>query len=131
MLKVFLVEDEIVMREGIKKNIQWEKEGFEFVGDASDGELAYPLIQKTKPDILITDIRMPFMDGLELSRLVKQELPDIKIMILSGYDEFEYAKEAIKIGITDYLVKPISGAKLLEAVKKVAQVIEEHCFNIK
>ena len=125
MLKVFLVEDEIVMREGIKKNIQWEKEGFEFVGDASDGELAYPLIQKTKPDILITDIRMPFMDGLELSRLVKQELPDIKIMILSGYDEFEYAKEAIKIGITDYLVKPISGAKLLEAVKKVAQVIEE------
>jgi len=125
MLKVFLVEDEIVMREGIKKNIQWEKEGFEFVGDASDGELAYPLIQKTKPDILITDIRMPFMDGLELSRLVKQELPDTKIMILSGYDEFEYAKEAIKIGITDYLVKPISGAKLLEAVKKVAQVIEE------
>ena len=96
------------------------------MGDAcSDGELAYPLIQKTKPDILITDIRMPFMDGLELSRLVKQELPDIKIMILSGYDEFEYAKEAIKIGITDYLVKPISGAKLLEAVKKVAQVIEE------
>ena len=125
MLKVFLVEDEIVMREGIKKNIQWEKEGFEFVGEASDGELAYPLIQKTRPDILITDIRMPFMDGLELSRLVKQELPDTKIMILSGYDEFEYAKEAINIGITDYLVKPISGAKLLEAVKKVAQIVEE------
>jgi two-component system response regulator YesN len=125
MLKVFLVEDEIVMREGIKNNIPWEKEGFEFAGEASDGELAYPLIQKSRPDILITDVKMPFMDGLELSRLVKQELPDTKIIILSGYDEFEYAKEAISIGITDYLVKPVSGAQLLEAVKKVAEVVEE------
>lgn len=125
MLKIFLVEDEIVMREGIKNNIDWGREGFDFVGEASDGELAYPLIQKTHPDILITDIRMPFMDGLELSRLVKQEMPDLKIIILSGYDEFEYAKEAISIGITDYLVKPIGGAQLLEAIKKVAQTVEE------
>lgn len=124
-IKVFLVEDEIVVREGIKKNINWQQEGFEFAGEASDGELAYPLIQSTKPDILITDIKMPFMDGLELSRLVKKELPDIKILVLSGYNEFEYAKEAINIGITEYLVKPISGAKLLEAVKKVAKTIEE------
>ncbi|MCM1257296.1 MAG: response regulator [Roseburia sp.] len=124
-IKVFLVEDEIVVREGIKKNINWHQEGFEFVGEASDGELAYPLIQSTKPDILITDIKMPFMDGLELSRLVKKELPDIKILVLSGYNEFEYAKEAINIGITEYLVKPISGAKLLETVKKVAKTIEE------
>lgn len=125
MLKVFLVEDEIVMREGIKNNIKWEQEGFSFVGEASDGELAYPLIQKTRPDILITDIKMPFMDGLELSRLVKQEMPDMKIIILSGYDEFEYAKEAISIGITDYLVKPIAGVKLLEAVKKVGKLVLE------
>ena len=68
MLKVFLVEDEIVMREGIKKNIDWEKEGFSFTGEASDGELAFPMIQKLHPDILITDIRMPFMDGLELAK---------------------------------------------------------------
>lgn len=125
MIKVFLVEDEIVIREGIKKNINWQQEGFEFVGEASDGELAYPLISNTKPDILITDIKMPFMDGLELSRLVKKKLPDIKILVLSGYNEFEYAKEAIGIGITEYLVKPVSGEKLLEAVKKVAKIIEE------
>ena len=125
MLKVFLVEDERIMREGIKNNIDWEKEGFAFVGEAGDGELAYPLLQKTRPDILITDIKMPFMDGLELSRLVKQELPGIKILILSGYDEFEYAKEAISIGITDYLVKPLSGAQLMEAVKRVAEQIRE------
>ena len=85
MLKIFLAEDEIVMREGIRNNIAWQEEGFEFVGEASDGELAYPMIQKLKPDILITDIRMPFMDGLELSRIVKQELPDTSILILSGY----------------------------------------------
>lgn len=125
MLKVFLVEDEIVMREGIKNNINWSEEGFEFAGEASDGELAYPMIQKVRPDILLTDIKMPFMDGLELSRLIRQEMPDIKIIILSGYDEFEYAKEAINIGITDYLVKPVSGAQLLAAVKKVEKLILE------
>ena len=124
-IKIFLVEDEIIIRQGIKKNINWQQEGFDFVGEASDGELAYPLIQNTKPDILITDIKMPFMDGLELSRLVKKELPDIKILVLSGYNEFEYAQEAINIGIADYLLKPITGAKLLEAVKKMAKIIEE------
>ena len=71
MLKIFLVEDEFVIREGIKNNIDWKANGYEFCGEASDGELAFPIIQKTKPDIVITDIRMPFMDGLELSRLIK------------------------------------------------------------
>jgi two-component system, response regulator YesN len=125
MQKVFLVEDEIVMREGIKNNIQWEQEGFEFVGEASDGELAYPMILNEKPDILITDIKMPFMDGLELSRMVKKEFPNIKIIILSGYNEFDYAKQAIHIGVTDYLLKPISSAKLMEAVKKVRDIIRK------
>lgn len=122
-IKVFLVEDEMIIRNGVKRSIDWEKEGYEFVGEASDGELAYPLILKEKPDIMITDIRMPFMDGLELSRLVKTELPNIKILILSGYDEFQYAKEAIKIGVTDYLLKPISSAKLLEALGQVKENI--------
>ena len=114
MIKVFLVEDEVVIRDAIKNSIDWEQEGYEFVGEASDGELALPMILKEKPDILITDIRMPFMDGLELSRLVKKELPDTNIIILSGYDEFEYAKEAIKIGVEEYLLKPISSNVLPE-----------------
>lgn len=125
MLKVFLVEDEIIMREGIKKKIDWEKEGFCFVGDAGDGELAYPLILKEKPDILITDIKMPFMDGLELSRLVKAELPDIKIIVLSGYNDFDYAKEAIDIGIAEYMLKPVTSVKLLETLHKVGNSIYE------
>lgn len=123
MIKVFLVEDEMLIREGIKNSIEWEEEGYEFVGEAGDGELALPMILKEKPDILITDIRMPFMTGLELSRLVKQELPQIKILILSGYDDFEYAKEAIKIGVTEYLLKPISSAKLLETLQAVSEEI--------
>lgn len=125
MLKVFLVEDEIVVREGIKNNIKWEQEGLKFVGEASDGELALPMIQNLRPDIIITDIKMPFMDGLELSRLVKKELPKVKIIVLSGYNEFDYAKQAINIGITEYLLKPISPAKLLQAVKEVAKKVEK------
>lgn len=131
MLKVFLVEDEIVMREGIKNNINWEEEGFLFAGEASDGELAYPLIQKTKPDIVITDIKMPFMNGLELSALIKKELPDTHIIILSGYDVFDYAKEGISIGVSEYLVKPVTSAKLLEAVKGIAAVIEKEKEKVK
>lgn len=128
MLKVFLVEDELLIREGIKK-MPWEEEGFSFVGEASDGELAYPMIMEKKPDILITDIRMPFMDGIELSRLVREKLPETKVIFLSGYNEFEYAKEAISIGVTDYLLKPINAAKLMEAIHRVAEVIEKDREN--
>lgn len=125
MLKVFLVEDEFVMREGIKNNIDWQAHGYEFCGEASDGELAFPMIQRIKPDIVITDIRMPFMDGLVLSRLIKKEMPWIEIIILTGYEEFEYAKEGIKIGIAQYLSKPISGDELLKEVDALAVKIEE------
>lgn len=125
MIKVFLVEDEIIIRNGIKNSIDWEMHGYDFVGEASDGELALPMILEKKPDIVITDIKMPFMDGLELSEQVKKALPDTKIMILSGYNEFDYAKMAIKIGVTDYLLKPISSEKLLEAINKVAEEIKK------
>ena len=74
MVKVFLVEDEAIIRHGIRDNIDWASHGFEFAGEAGDGEYAYPLILKAQPDILVTDIKMPFMDGLELSRLVKKAL---------------------------------------------------------
>lgn len=123
MLKVFLAEDEFIIREGIKNNIDWQAHGYEFCGKASDGELAFPLIQKTRPDILITDIKMPFVDGLALSRLVKKELPETEIIILSGYEEFDYAKEAIQIGVARYLLKPINGETLLQEIDSVAEII--------
>lgn len=124
-MKVFLVEDEFVVREGIKNNIDWKAHGYEFCGEASDGELAFPMIQKEKPDIVITDIRMPFMDGLELSRLIKKELPWTEIILLTGYAEFEYAKEAIKIGVAEYLSKPINGEDLIKTVDGVAEKLRE------
>ena len=123
MLKIFLAEDEFIIREGIKNNIDWQAHGYEFCGEASDGELAFPLIQKTRPDILITDIKMPFVDGLALSRLVKKELPETEIIILSGYEEFDYAKEAIQIGVARYLLKPINGETLLQEIDSVAEII--------
>ena len=111
MIRVVLVEDEYVVREGIKK-IDWASHGYEFCGDASDGEMALPLIREKKPDIVITDIKMPFMDGLELSGLIKKEFPDMSIVILSGYEEFGFAKEAIQIGVAKYLTKPIGALDL-------------------
>ena len=84
MLKTFLVEDEVVIREMIKKMIPWEQYGFELAGEASDGEMALPLILKSKPDLLITDFRMLLMGGLTLCKLEKKELPDIRIAPLSG-----------------------------------------------
>ena len=123
MIKIFLAEDEKIVREGIKNGISWEKYGFEFAGEASDGELAYPLIIKSKPDILLTDIRMPFMDGLELAEMTKRELPNIHIMFFSGYDDFEYAKRAIKIGASDYLLKPVNSSQLLTALERMSETI--------
>ncbi len=105
--------------------MDWESHGYEFCGEASDGEVAFPMIQKMKPDIVITDIKMPFMDGLELSKLIKKELPWTEIIILTGHEKFEYAKEAIKIGVAEYLSKPISGDELLKEVDILAEKIEE------
>lgn len=125
MIKIFLVEDEFVVREGIKNNIPWRDLGFDFCGEAGDGELAYPKIRELQPDIVITDIRMPFMDGLDLSRLLKKEMPQVEIMILSGFEEFEYAKEAIRLGIAEYLTKPVSSEELIKAVQRLAEKVNE------
>lgn len=124
MLKVFLVEDESIVREGLRDNIPWEQWGYQFVGEAGDGEMALPLIQKTKPDVLLTDIKMPFMDGLSLSRLVHQEFPDMKIIIISGYDDFEYARGAIQVGAEQYLLKPITRAVLQKTLAELKTKIE-------
>lgn len=118
--KVFFVEDEIVTREGIRDKVDWRGHGFEFCGEAPDGELALPLLQTVQPDVLITDIKMPFMDGLELSRIVRERLPATKIVILSGHDEFEYAQAAITLGVTEYLLKPVTVQDIHRVLQKLA-----------
>jgi len=125
MYKVFLVEDEIVVREGIRNSIQWDNTQYSLVGEAADGEMALSIMKDIKPDILVTDIKTPFMDGLALSRIIKKILPWIKIIIISGHDEFKYAREAISIGVEEYLLKPVSASDLLSSLDKVAKIIEQ------
>ncbi len=124
MYSVFLVEDEIVTREGIRNCIAWENTPYTFAGEAPDGELALHALREIKPDILITDIKMPFMNGLDLARIIRKDQPWIKIIILSGHDEFKYAREAISIGVEEYLLKPVSSADMLGTLDKVVKQIE-------
>lgn len=124
MWKVFLVEDETIVREGLRDNIPWNECGFEFAGEAGDGESALPLIQKVRPDVLITDIKMPFMDGLTLCHIVGKELPATKRIIMSGYDDFEYARRAIREGVEQYLLKPITRKSMKEALEEVRGKLE-------
>lgn len=123
--KIIFVEDEIVTREGIRDNVDWPGHGFEFSGEAPDGEIALQLLLATKPDLLITDIKMPFMDGLQLCKVVRERMPELEIVILSGHDEFEYAQEAIKIGVNEYLLKPVTVQDIHQVLDKIVQKLEQ------
>ena len=126
MMKVFLVDDEIAIRENLRNSFPWEDNGFQLVGEAPDGEMALPMIRDMNPDILLTDIRMPFMDGMQLCAAVKRLMPWIGVVILSGYDDFAYARQAISLGVKEYLLKPITAAELGGALTRVAgQIAEE------
>ncbi|MBR4777889.1 MAG: response regulator [Lachnospiraceae bacterium] len=124
-MKVFLADDEIVIREGIRESFPWDETPYTLVGEAPDGEMALPIIRDTNPDIVITDIRMPFMDGLELCRTLRSQMPWIGIIVLSGYDEFEYARQCIQLGVREYLLKPVTSDKLKEVLDKVSAQLQE------
>ena len=129
MYKVFVTEDEILVRNGIR-NMLDSNTSFSFCGEAPDGEMALPAIWELKPDILIVDIKMPFMSGLELSRIVKRTMPWMGIIIVSGHNEFEYTKEAISIGIDEYMLKPISSKSLYKTLEQVAVKLEDRKKNL-
>ena len=124
-MKVFLVDDEIVVREGIRESFPWDDTPYTLVGEAPDGEMALPMIRDTNPDIVITDIKMPFMDGIELCRTLRGQMPWIGIIVLSGYDEFEYARRCIQLGVREYLLKPINAEELREVLDKVSSQLAE------
>ncbi len=124
-MKVFLADDEVVVREGIRESFPWDQTDYTLVGEAPDGEMALPMIRDTNPDIVITDIRMPFMDGIELCRILRAQMPWIGIIVLSGYDEFEYARQCIQLGVREYLVKPINSENLREALDKVSKQLAD------
>jgi two-component system, response regulator YesN len=126
MHTVFLVEDEALIRQNIRKKIEKSDEPYTCIGEAGDGELALSIIQDLKPDILITDIKMPFMDGLTLARHARAIIPWLRIIIVSGYDDFELARQAIGIGVDQYLLKPVAGKDLFAALHKASEQIMEH-----
>ena len=125
MISLFLVEDERIARESIRDNVPWQEHDILFLGDAPDGEVALPQLLEKRPDILLTDIKMPFMDGLELARIVRKELPDTRIIILSGHNEFEYARKALQLGAEEYLLKPFSPEELGTAVQRMLLKIKK------
>ena len=124
-MKVFLVDDEIVVREGIRESFPWDETSYTLVGEAPDGEMALPMIRDTNPDIVLTDIKMPFMDGIELCRTLRAQMPWIGIIVLSGYDEFEYARQCIALGVREYMLKPVNSDDLKRVLDKVSAQLRE------
>lgn len=125
MYQIFVVEDEILIRQSIRSMIEGMGAPYAFCGEAADGEMALSMMQDLMPDILLTDIRMPFLDGLGLIKHAKAMMPWLKVIIISGYDEFESAQRAISLGVDLYLLKPVLSADLRAAVEKVAQQLEK------
>lgn len=126
MYKMVIVDDEMLVRIGIKTIIPWEEHGFVVAGEASDGKQAIELCKKILPDIVLADIKMPHMDGLEFFREARKLIPDLKVVILSCYDDFSYVREALKLGASDYILKPTMSPKyLLEVMYNLRKQIDE------
>jgi YesN/AraC family two-component response regulator len=125
MLQVLLVDDEPIILEGMKALIDWKEEGYEIVECCSNGKLAYDYLQNHIVDVVISDIRMPVMDGITLMKKIREDLQsDAYIVILSGYNEFGYAQEAIRYGCSEYTLKPVTGEKLLEILRRIKKQCE-------
>lgn len=123
--KVILVDDEEEVIDAIKSRILWEQLGLQIVGSATNGVKALELVEKLQPDIVITDIKMPYMNGLELSRRLNDEYRNVHIIIFTGFDEFDYAKEAVHLEIDEYMLKPINAVELSECLKRVKNSLDK------
>lgn len=126
---LLLVDDEEEVIQIIIKKMNWEALGFTVVGYAGNGVKALEMVEEYQPDVVMTDIKMPYMDGIELTRQVKERYPETKILVFTGFDEFEYAREAVHMGVEEYILKPINSMELSEIFaqlkKKLDQEISE------
>lgn len=122
--KIMIIDDEFLMRQGLKHMVDWESEGFCIAGEAGNGQEALTIIEQEKPHIILSDIVMPLMNGVDFTSIVKEKYPDIQVIILSGYDNFEYVKNAMKNGAADYILKPtLNPNELLNILQKTAKKI--------
>ncbi|MEI2394769.1 response regulator [Paenibacillus phytohabitans] len=130
MLKAVIFDDEHIVLQGLQQIIEWERYGIELVGTAEDGLAALQLVRKCKPDIIFTDIRMPGMDGLQLIEIVAAEAPWTMFIVFSGFNEFEYVRRAIGLGVVDYLEKPVTIAKIEESLgRTITKIGKEQAFS--
>jgi len=124
MYRIVIVDDDSIILKGLTRNIPWEQHGFELVGSARDGEEALSIIPDKRPHLIVTDIRMPFLDGFGLTEAVKEKYPEIKIIMLTSFDEFELAKKALQLKVFDYMLKPVDNQTLLETAKRAIMELE-------
>lgn len=122
MYTLLIADDEPLIRNGVKKIIDWESLGFSQIFLAEDGQEALDIIKSKHVDLVLTDIVMPFMDGLELSEILSREFPDIHVVILTGHEDFEYAQKSVSLGVKNYILKPIGAESLY---KKMVQICEK------
>lgn len=125
MYRILLVDDEILVRDAIKENIDWEGLGCELTGICENGQQAAEFVKQHPVDIVLTDILMPYMDGMELSHFLHDNYPDIVIVIFSGFGEFEYAKKAIQYNVSEYLLKPVTAMELTEVINKMKDKVDQ------
>ena len=125
LYRIILVDDEEEVRKSIIKKIDWQSAGFQVVGDAENGQDALEKIEALKPEVVLTDIRMPYMDGLTLAGKLRQKYPSIKLVIFSGFDDFEYAKQAIKLNVIEYILKPVNVEELTAILQKIKFNLDE------
>ncbi len=126
MYKFLVVDDEEIVRRGFRQKIAWEEAGFIFLEPCKNGREAIDRIAQEHPDVVMTDICMPLVDGLEVADHIAKQHPDIIVLILSGYDEFEYARSALRSGVVDYLLKPITSHELSDLVSKLKTRLDEN-----
>ena len=125
MYKLLIVDDERIIREGMKKLIPWEKIGISHVLTAASAQEALKIVEEEKPQLLITDINMPEMSGIQMLEEVYRIVPEIRAVILTGYDYFEYARDALRLHVQDFLLKPVHETVLYESIKKQIEFLEE------
>ena len=125
LYRIILVDDEEEVRKGIIRKIDWEALGFQVVGDAENGQDALEKIEQLEPDVVMTDIRMPYMDGLTLTSWIRQKYPSVKVLIFSGFDDFEYAQKAIKLNVTEYILKPVNVEELTRILNRVRENLDQ------
>ena len=122
---VLLVDDEEEVIQVIRKKIDWESLGFSVIGYANNGVKAFEMVEEFQPDVVMTDVKMPYMDGLELSDRIKTEYPATKILLFTGFDEFEYAREAVHLEVEEYILKPVNSQELSKVFTQLKNKLDQ------